>query len=215
MQDNAARVEAFGSRSELVIPGQIVSAKTGTTNDIKDNWTIGFTPEYLVTTWVGNNDNTPMNPYLVSGVTGAAPIWNDIMSFILEGQESVWPEKPTDVSQGMVCASGMTPEKSETNCRPLNQELFWKNSRPSQSQIIEKEIWIKPETGLPPTYGEQAEGLVLERRTLYQDPVTKLYCADCNRPVSEDGKIQYEKQTVKYNSNDNSETFFNEFFNEN
>lgn len=210
MQDNTARVEAFGSRSELVIPGKIVSAKTGTTNDLKDNWTIGFTPEYLVVTWVGNNDNTPMNPYLVSGVTGAAPIWNDIMSFILQGQESIWPEKPSDVAQAMVCANGLTPEKSEDNCRPLNQELFWEDGQPSQAQVIEKEVWIKPETGLPPAYGEQAEGLILERHTLYQDPVTDLYCADCNRSVDEEGKIQYEKHVVEYGSTIRSSTFFNQ-----
>ena len=210
MQDNNARVEAFGSRSELVIPGQIVSAKTGTTNDLKDNWTIGFTPEYLVVAWVGNNDNTPMNPYLVSGVTGAAPIWNDIMTFILQGQESVWPEKPSDVAQAMVCANGMTPEKSEDNCRPLNPELYWENSHPSQSQIIEKEVWIKPETGLPPDYGEEAEGLNLEKHTLYQDPVTDLYCADCNRAVNEEGKIQYEQHVVEYGTTLRSSTFFNE-----
>ncbi len=214
MQDNTARVEAFGSHSELVIPGKIVSAKTGTTNNLKDNWTIGFTPEYLVATWVGNNDNSPMNPYLVSGVTGAAPIWNDIMSFILTGQESVWPEKPTDVIQAMVCANGVTPEKAEYNCQPLSQDLFWEKSRPSQAKVIEKEIWIKPETGLPPAYGEQAEGLVLERHTLYQDPVTNLYCADCHRPVDDKGKIQYEKQIVKYSSTHETAAFFNQFFNE-
>ncbi len=208
MQDNNARVEAFGSRSELVIPGKIVSAKTGTTNDLKDNWTIGFTPEYLVVAWVGNNDNTPMNPYLVSGVTGAAPIWNDIMSFILQGEESVWPEKPTDVSQAMVCANGITPEKAEKNCKPLNQDLFWEEGEPSLSEVIEKEVWIKPETGLPPAYGEQAEGLVLERHTMYQDPVTDLYCADCNRSVNEEGKIQYEQHVVEYGTTIRSSTFF-------
>src|SRR5690606_22842298 len=81
MQDNSARTAAFGPRSQLVIPGQIVSAKTGTTNDLKDDWTVGFTPEFLVITWVGNNDASPMNQALVSGITGAAPIFNDIMSF--------------------------------------------------------------------------------------------------------------------------------------
>ncbi len=215
LQDNTARIEAFGAHSELVIPGQIVSAKTGTTNDLKDNWTIGFTPEYLVVTWVGNNDNTPMNPYLVSGVTGAAPIWNDIMSFILQGHESVWPEKPTDVAQAMVCANGMTPEKSEDNCKPLNQDLFWENSHPSQARIIEKEVWIKPETGLPPAYGEEAEGLVLERHTLYQDPVTDIHCADCHRSVDEEGKIQYEENIVKYDAIIRSSSSFDQFFNEN
>jgi penicillin-binding protein 1C len=99
MQDNNARIQAFGPRSELVIPNQIVSAKTGTTNDLKDNWTVGFTPEFLVITWVGNNDNKPMNPYLVSGVTGAAPIWNDIMSYVLEGREASWPENHLVLNQ--------------------------------------------------------------------------------------------------------------------
>ncbi|MBD3279507.1 MAG: PBP1A family penicillin-binding protein, partial [Candidatus Pacebacteria bacterium] len=81
LQDNNARKLAFGTRSELVIPGQIVSAKTGTTNSMKDNWTIGYTPEFLVATWVGNNDGTPMS-YVASGVTGATPIWNDLMSYV-------------------------------------------------------------------------------------------------------------------------------------
>ena len=202
MQDNGARVDAFGSHSELVIPGKIVSAKTGTTNDLKDNWTVGFTPEFLTITWVGNNDNTPMNQYLVSGVTGAAPIWNDIMSFVLHGKESVWPEKPDDVAQAMVCASGMPVNegKENENCRPLNQEMYWEESKPSKSQVIDKEVWIKPETGLPPAYGEQAEGLILETHTLYEDPVTELYCADCHRAVDEEGKIQYEQHVVNYQS---------------
>ena len=210
MQDNNARVEAFGSHSKLVIPGKIVSVKTGTTNDLKDNWTIGFTPEYLVATWVGNNDNTPMNPYLVSGVTGAAPIWNDIMTYVLQDKESIWPDKPDDVAQGGVCANGMPPEKSDNNCRVINQDLYWENGEPSQSQVITKEVWIKPETGLPPDYGEQAEGLVLENHTLYQDPVTNLYCADCNRPVGEDGKIQYEQHLVPYGTAPRSTEFFDQ-----
>lgn len=210
MQDNQARIEAFGSNSELVIPGKIVSAKTGTTNDLKDNWTVGFTPEYLAITWVGNNDNTPMNPYLVSGVTGAAPIWHDLMSFILQDKESIWPDKPADVSQAAVCNSGLPPALNERSCAAGNQDLFWKESQPSLSKVIEKDIWIKPETGLPPAYGEQAEGLVLERHRLYQDPVTPLYCADCTRSVNEDGKIQYERQVVKYDGQVETSDFFNQ-----
>ena len=102
MQDNQARTAAFGSRSELVIPNQIVSVKTGTTNDLKDNWTIGFTPEFLVSVWVGNNDGSPMNQSLVSGVTGAAPIWNDIMSYILSEQDAEWQAKPPSVTSAQV-----------------------------------------------------------------------------------------------------------------
>ena len=83
LADNSARSLAFGTNSSLVIPGKTVSVKTGTSDNKRDNWTIGYTPDFLTAVWVGNNDNTPMNPQLTSGVTGAAPIWNEIMSKIL------------------------------------------------------------------------------------------------------------------------------------
>ena len=88
LSDNFARIFAFGPGSSLEIPGYRVAVKTGTTNDKKDNWTIGYTPEFLVTVWVGNNDNTPMNPYLTSGITGASPIWNRTMSYLLKNYGS-------------------------------------------------------------------------------------------------------------------------------
>lgn len=86
LSDNLARLAAFGPNSLLVIPEKTVSVKTGTSNDKRDNWTIGYTPSYVVTVWVGNNNNSPMDPYLTSGVTGAAPIWHDIMVDILKGK---------------------------------------------------------------------------------------------------------------------------------
>ena len=195
LQDNRARTRAFGPRSELVIPGQIVSVKTGTTNDLKDNWTIGYTPEYIVATWVGNNDSTPMNRRVVSGVTGAAPIWNDIMSFVLQGKEAKWQEKPADVASGPVCVNGMPPGENN-RCSGRQQELYWVASRPSYSNVVTKEYWIDPKTGLPPPFGEQVDGLVLETRTFYQDPVTEFYCSDCNRPTNEEGEVQYEQHVV-------------------
>lgn len=84
LADNAARSWEFGPNSPLKIDDHIVSVKTGTTNDIRDNWTIGYTPSYTVTTWVGNNDNSPMNQGLVSGITGAAPIWHAIMTNLVK-----------------------------------------------------------------------------------------------------------------------------------
>lgn len=87
LSDNAARTNAFGPQSSLVIPGKTVSVKTGTSNDKRDNWTIGYTPSILAAVWVGNNDNTPMNPYLSSGVTGAAPIWHDMMVELLKDKK--------------------------------------------------------------------------------------------------------------------------------
>ncbi len=195
MQDNQARSAAFGSRSELVIPDQVVSVKTGTTNDLRDNWTVGFTPEYLVMTWVGNNDNSTMNGRVVSGVTGAAPIFNDIMSYILQDKEPIWQEKPADVSSAPVCAHGMPPQSGE-ECNIRGEELYWEKSQPSASAIIKKNVWINPATGLPPEYGQEIEGLVLEEHTIAQDPVTDQYCQDCNRAVNEEGKPINEQYKV-------------------
>lgn len=83
LADNRARSIAFGSNSTLSIPNKRVSVKTGTTDNKRDNWTIGFTPDLVVATWVGNNDNTPLSQSLASGVTGAAPMWNRIMNTLI------------------------------------------------------------------------------------------------------------------------------------
>ncbi len=78
LADNQARTPAFGPMSTLNIPNQEVAVKTGTTNNLRDNWTFGYTSDRLVAVWVGNNDNTSMS-YVASGITGASPIWNKIM----------------------------------------------------------------------------------------------------------------------------------------
>jgi len=97
LADNTARTSAFGPNSALVIPNKTVSVKTGTSNDKRDNWTIGYTPSYVVTTWVGNNNNAPMNPYLASGITGAAPIWHDIFMELLKDKQDESPARPANV----------------------------------------------------------------------------------------------------------------------
>ena len=88
LSDNQARSIEFGTNSPLTIPGQTVSVKTGTSDNKRDNWTIGFTPEFLAAVWVGNNDNSPMSQTLASGITGAAPIWNRIMTYLLTSSQN-------------------------------------------------------------------------------------------------------------------------------
>lgn len=198
--DNNARIGAFGSRSELVIKDQIVSVKTGTTNNLKDNWTIGYTPEFLTAVWVGNNDGSSMNRNLVSGVTGAAPIWNDIMSYILKDQESITPKQPGDVIAKSICTlSGLLPGP-ENPCT-TRTEYFWEGTEPETIESISKEIWIDPTTGVQPKKGQSTEGmnLVLERHTVLSDPFTQDYCLDCTRPVNEQGKTQYERYIIPAN----------------
>jgi 1A family penicillin-binding protein len=87
LSDHAARSAAFGTNSILNLPGKNVAVKTGTTNDLRDNWTFGYTSDLLIATWVGNNDNTSMSS-VASGVTGASPIWARTMKTMLNGQDS-------------------------------------------------------------------------------------------------------------------------------
>ncbi len=217
MQDNKARTPIFGPRSKLVVKDQVVSAKTGTTNNLKDNWTVGFTPHYLVDVWVGNNDGSPMNQNLVSGVTGAAPIFNDLMSFILRDQEPVWQEKPSDVASAEVCVTGFPPQaggqkpsttaapgqngdqtrdSSSGSCQVRGPELFWRRSSPSESRYVTKEVWIRPETGLPPLPGESMDGLVLQSKTVLSDPLTPEYCVDCAQATTPEGKPIFESRVI-------------------
>jgi len=193
MQDNSARTMAFGPSSKLIIPKQIVSVKTGTTNDLRDNWTVGFTPDFLTITWVGNNDDTAMNQALVSGITGAAPIWNDIMSFILKDKQPLWQEKPDDVASAQVCVSGFPPNEQDSTCQPKGQELYWTKSNPSNSKFETKNIWIHNDTGIPLQSGDSTENLSLQSKTILSDPVTGEYCSDCTQQVDENGKPTYSR----------------------
>lgn len=102
LSDPVARTPAFGGSSLLEIPGHMVAVKTGTSDDKRDNWTFGYTPEYTVGVWVGNNDNSPMNPILTSGITGATPIWHDIMTQILADKENLAFTRPAGVIEMVV-----------------------------------------------------------------------------------------------------------------
>lgn len=101
LADDNARTIEFGTNSPLHIPDHMVSVKTGTSDDKRDNWTIGYTPHYVVTVWVGNNDNSPMNPALASGITGAAPIWHEIMTEILRNAPNETFAKPANIVEKM------------------------------------------------------------------------------------------------------------------
>lgn len=98
LSDPSARSITFGPNSALNVPGQSVSVKTGTTNDKKDNWTVGWTPSMVTGVWVGNNDNTPMKD-VASGVTGAAPIWRRIVIAALKKYPNPGVAIPAGIEQ--------------------------------------------------------------------------------------------------------------------
>lgn len=104
LSDNNARSSAFGARSDLYIPGQEVAAKTGTTNDQKDNWTFGYTSDRVVSVWVGNNDGTPMS-YVASGLTGASTIWNELMRLNLNDETPHHFAQPQGIVKVALCGN--------------------------------------------------------------------------------------------------------------
>ncbi len=103
LTDNNARSFIFGSRSPLILPDRIVAAKTGTTNDFRDGWTLGFTPSLTAGVWVGNNDFSPMTRG-ADGVVVAAPIWHAYMQKMLAGTkvETFTAPKPDPVDKPMM-----------------------------------------------------------------------------------------------------------------
>jgi membrane peptidoglycan carboxypeptidase len=97
LSNDRNRTLEFGSNSDLVVRGHRVAAKTGTTNDFRDNLTVGFTPNLAVAVWVGNADHTPMRN--VSGIVGAAPIFHGFMTEALNGQPDSWFTVPDGLRQ--------------------------------------------------------------------------------------------------------------------
>ena len=97
LSDDGARSGAFGANSLLNIPTHQVAVKTGTTDDKRDNYAMGFTPSVAVGVWVGNNNNAIMNPNVASGISGATPIWRKFMLAYLEDNEVERFEAPKNV----------------------------------------------------------------------------------------------------------------------
>ncbi len=136
--DNNARLITFGVNSYLNVSGRTIAVKTGTTDDKRDNWTIGWTPSVLVAAWVGNNDNTPMGN-VASGVTGAAPIWRRIILEALKGKPSEDFAKPDDVVAVTIdsLGGGLPVDGQATR-----SEYFIKGTEPQSPSSIYKTIKV-------------------------------------------------------------------------
>ena len=99
LSDNAARTPSFGANSALRFNFP-VACKTGTSTDFRDNWAVGYTPEFTVAVWVGNFNGSPMRE--VSGVTGAAPIMHDVMDHLHRRFGTTWFERPPGIVERAV-----------------------------------------------------------------------------------------------------------------
>lgn len=129
LSDPYARAEAFGLQTPLNIPGHKAAVKTGTTDDLRDNWTLGFTPSLVIGVWVGNNDNSEMRN-VASGITGAAPIWNRAMAAWLVDKENEWYPRPSGITEMTVDKlSGEVPRSGE-----VRLEIFVKGTEPTPDE---------------------------------------------------------------------------------
>ncbi|MDW8291891.1 MAG: transglycosylase domain-containing protein [Anaerolineae bacterium] len=165
LSDARARAAAFGFPSVLDLDGSRPAAvKTGTTNDYRDNWTVGYTTDFTVGVWVGNTDNSPMSRG-VTGLTGAAPIWKQVMEYLHRDRPIRAFEQPEGLIAVRVCSiDGML----DNGVCPTRTELFIPGTEPTQPSTMVQNFPINKETGKLALPGTPAE--LIELRPMYVFP---------------------------------------------
>ncbi|MBI2757606.1 MAG: PBP1A family penicillin-binding protein [Chloroflexi bacterium] len=148
LSDNEARAPMFGANSVLNLPFP-VAAKTGTSNDFRDNWTLGYTPDLVAGVWVGNADYTPM--INTTGLTGAAPIWSQFMQnsvpYLTQGNPSPFI-RPAGIVDRVICSISGT-EPSNWCKGGERSEIFASDQLPlPASQDLRRQIKLDTWTGL-------------------------------------------------------------------
>ena len=181
LSDNNARSDAFGLNSYLNIPGKTVAVKTGTTNDKKDNWAVGFTKGITVGVWVGNNDNTVMDPRVTSGSTGASPIWYTLMGQLLKKYSDGIIDKPDKVKALQIdpLFGGLPKDGSKTR-----SEYFIEGTEPKDISSFYKKAKISKSNGKLANDIEIKTGNYEEK---------DCYVVNESDPISQDGKNRWQE----------------------
>lgn len=188
LSDNYARRSTFGAGSPLNLT-RPAAAKTGTTQDWRDNWTVGYTPDLVVGVWAGNADNEPMRH--ISGVTGAAPIWHDLMEELHQTIPVHDFARPEGLIEKTICAdNGLIPvERSNVqtfNVQPVNRspstihnsqfavpcphtisEIFIAGTQPQRLDDWHQSIALDRRNGLRAGVGCPLEFVTVQPFTLY------------------------------------------------
>ncbi len=151
LSDNNARSLTFGPHSVIRMPFRC-AVKTGTSTNYRDNWTLGFTPEFTVGVWAGNFDNSPMAS--VSGVTGAGPIFRDIFLHLHETRSTSWYAQPNLITEAVIDPrNGKGVSRLPAPARASQEEVFVTGTVPADA----KEQDYEPASGrayLPPLYAD-------------------------------------------------------------
>jgi hypothetical protein len=187
LSDNQARLAAFGYNNALELPdGRPAGAKTGSTNNFWDAWTIGFTPQLVTGVWVGNADNAPMNR--VPGSRGAAPIWNQVMTTVLEDEPVAAFSRPPGIVEVAVCSvSGKLPTQ---HCPHTVTEIFIEGNEPTTYCDVHQAFRVNRETGRLATIYTPPE--------LVEEVVYEIYPADAADWVRENDIPQPPAQYDTY-----------------
>ncbi len=181
LSDDEARSGAFGRGSQLNIQNRPVAVKTGTTNDQRDNWTVGWSRSTMVGVWVGNNDNSAMTR-VASGITGASPIWRRIMlSAIESGRTTDAWDVPQGVEKVRVDAVSGYPAHDEL---ASYEEWVVKGSLPTEPDPIHRKV------RLCRGQNRLATAVDIQRGNYDEKVMTDLKEQD---PVSQDGRNRWQE----------------------
>lgn len=181
LSDNNARSDAFGLNSYLNVPGKTVAVKTGTTNDKRDNWAVGYTKGVTVGVWVGNNDNSVMDPRVTSGSTGASPIWYTLMGQLLKKYSDGIIDKPDKVKALQIdpLFGGLPKDGSKTH-----SEYFVEGTEPKDVSSFYKRAKISKANGKLANDIEIKTGNYEEK---------DCYIVNESDPISQDGKNRWQE----------------------
>ncbi len=183
LADNDARLPAFGAGNALEL-SRPAAVKTGTTNDNRDAWTVGYTPQLVVGVWVGNNDNRSMGDDM-TGATAAAPIWHAVMEYAHARDDlpvQTWP-RPANIVEATVCQrSGLLPTP---DC-PKVKEIFYQeggvSTVPTRQDIYWRRYQINSRNGLRATADTPPE-LITERVYFDYPPEAMAWARQTGQPL--------------------------------
>jgi 1A family penicillin-binding protein len=139
LSDNEARRYMFGWNNVMELPNGIHAAvKTGTSNEWRDSWAVGYTPDVTIGVWVGNNDNTAMHE--IAGSNGAGEIWRDMMLTYHQDRTPQPFSQPDGIVQHTICAG--TGTLAHESCPHNIKEYFIAGNEPSELHVTYKTVRV-------------------------------------------------------------------------
>lgn len=192
LSDPKARELTFGTRSALAIDGRTIAVKTGTTNDKRDNWTVGWTAGGRIAgVWVGNNDNTSMLQ-VASGVTGAAPIWRRIMQAAIKEMPNQNFSKPEGIVEVDVDTVSGYPAHDGF---PSKKEYFFAGTEPTGEDPVHKMIKVCKGEGKLATPTDIGSGNYEQKEAFYFNESDPKWQEGINAWLSEQADAKYHPPT--------------------